>query len=82
MNLPRDSLKEIVKILATAIARDKPADIDRHEAARLLFYEAWRTATPEQNLVEAITALKNEYEWNEQIKEVLSALELVVTVPF
>ena len=85
-SLHGETLKEFIKILANAILRDKPVSMEKHAAGRLLYLETWDNGAGSERLPEellaAISAVKSEYQWNEQMQKVLAGLEGIVEVPF
>jgi hypothetical protein len=80
-NLQGDSLKEFVTILASAIARDHPANIRAHGVAGWFFGEVWEENPPE-GLATVIAELRQEYEWNGRMQKVLDEMLTMVEVPF
>ena len=85
-SLHGETLKEFIRILANAMLRDKPVSMEKHAAGRLLYGETWDNGAGSERLPEellaAISAVKSEYQWNEQMQKVLAGMEGIVEVPF
>jgi hypothetical protein len=86
LSLHGETLNELIRILAAAILRDKPTSMEKHLAGRVLYQETWDNVAGSERVPEelqaAISAVKAEHKWHEQMQKVLEGMEGIVEVPF